>query len=82
MANDDVYGYSTKSVGELNAIIADLVRNNLDLKEAKDDYVSSTNEVIKENNNKIQAALVARKVASQTDGHEERVADFLGAASK
>ena len=77
---EDTYGFSKLSVPELNKVVADLVKHNGALKEQKKDYVGATNEVIRENNKKIDAALAARNTAELTQqdkDHEQRVGTFL-----
>lgn len=80
---DDTYGFSKLSVPELNKVVADLVKRNGALKDQKKDYVASANDVIKENNKRIDAALAARNTADMTQldkDHEIRVDKFLAEA--
>lgn len=77
---EDTYGFSKLSVPELNKVVADLVKANGVLKDQKKDYVGATNEVIRENSKKIDAALAARNTADLTkadEEHETRVGTFL-----
>jgi phosphoglycerol transferase MdoB-like AlkP superfamily enzyme len=78
--NGDNFGFDKLTVPELNKVIADLTDKNGALTDQKKDYVSATNEVIRENKKKIDAALAARRTAEQVkadEQHEERVGTFL-----
>lgn len=84
MSNANEYGYDKMSVQELNHVIADLVKKNEELQEQKKEFVSATNEVIKENKRRISMALATRGVAEQTQddtAHEQRVSTFLAQKS-
>jgi glutamate racemase len=83
--SSDPYGFDRLTVPELNKVIADTVKQNLSLVDQKKEYVAATNEVLRENKKKIDAAIAARNTADVTaadDAHEQRVADYLNGAAQ
>ena len=79
-SNEDPYGLNKLTIPELNKVIADLVKQNNELSDAKSDYVKSVGDILKENCAKIKNAILARsaaQVAEADQANEMSVKDFL-----
>lgn len=63
--NSDVYGFEKLTVPELRKVVTDSVKQIKALQDQKKEYVAATNEVIKEENKKIDSALSAMNTAEQ-----------------
>jgi hypothetical protein len=77
MSND--YNYDKLNVTELRKIIADLAKDRQQVASDKKDYVTSANEVLKENKERTDAAVDALRIAERTDTSKtlDKVADKM-----
>jgi predicted transcriptional regulator of viral defense system len=81
MSNEsDTFGFDKMSADELRRIVTTLFRDNIDMKEQKKAYTDGINEILKNNQERMEMAcsfITALEKSGQDGAHEKRVADFL-----